>query len=157
MLAFTMQFSKHERTPTHTTTKPPQTPPLRTTQGTESWMRYDGKTGPHAQTHPTNQARRALRRPEDNQHQTKKQPGARFLRTQQCAPPSPADPSDGFPEPTKTRWAVLTSGINQEESNSQCSTNEQPTRRTFACGMSHGPHTPRTNPSVCGQCSLERR
>jgi hypothetical protein len=34
-------------------------------------MRYDGKTGPHAQTHPTNQARRALRRPEDNQHQTK--------------------------------------------------------------------------------------
>jgi hypothetical protein len=77
------------------------------------------------------------------------QPGVRFLRTQQCAPPSPAHPSDGFPEPgplRRGRQAVLTSGINQEESNSQCSTNEQPTRRTFACGMSHGPHTPRLNP-----------
>ncbi|GAB2873295.1 hypothetical protein GCM10027176_88320 [Actinoallomurus bryophytorum] len=58
MLAFTMQFSKHERTPTHTTTKPPKTPhPTDNTQGKKPWMRYDGKTGPHAQTHPTNRGR----------------------------------------------------------------------------------------------------
>jgi hypothetical protein len=63
-------------------------------------------------------------------------------------PPQPIRPMDFLnPAPLRRRrQAVLTSGINQEESNSQCSTNEQPTRRTFACGMSHGPHTPRLNP-----------
>src|SRR5258708_12218290 len=47
MLAFTMQFSKHERTPTHNHHQHPRK---------NQEMRYGGRTGPHARTCPTNQA-----------------------------------------------------------------------------------------------------
>src|SRR4051812_14694331 len=50
MLAFTMQFSKHERTPTHNHHQHP------TTRKTGDKTRYGGRTGPHARTHPTNPA-----------------------------------------------------------------------------------------------------
>jgi hypothetical protein len=74
MLAFTMQFSKHERTPTH---KPPPTP-----QQQSEEMRYGGRTGPHARTPPANPAGKV---PSGLKTQTLE--SARFLRTQQCARP----------------------------------------------------------------------
>ena len=61
MLAFTMQFSKHERTPTHNhhqhpnpTSNPQRKQPPRATA--RNTMRYGGQTGPHAQDPPANPA-----------------------------------------------------------------------------------------------------
>jgi hypothetical protein len=55
MLAFTMQFSKHERTPTHNHHQQP-TPTKKTGQRTPpagTKKRYGGQTGPHAKPPPT--------------------------------------------------------------------------------------------------------
>jgi hypothetical protein len=97
MLAFTMQFSKHERTPTHTTTKPPSpTAKTRTSPPQQARCGMEAGPAPHAQTHPTNQAKQAR---SGLKTQTPNKPDARSLRTQQCDR-TPAAPRDGFPEPT---------------------------------------------------------
>src|SRR4051794_1049604 len=115
MLAFTMQFSKHERTPTHTTTKPPQPPE----KHSKDMMRHGGRTSPHAETPPTTQASEGRsHRKTTNAH------GCPFPQDPTvCPAPHPAPEMD-FLIPPKRR-AVLTSGTNQKKPNSQCSTNEQ--------------------------------
>jgi hypothetical protein len=85
MLAFTMQFSKHERTPTHNHHQTTRNP-----NNTRNLMRYGGRTGPHAQPDPPNHGGTQPKRPEDTDTRPEG-PSARFLRTQQCAhnPPRP--------------------------------------------------------------------
>jgi hypothetical protein len=114
MLAFTMQFSKHEQNQPTTTTKPPTTP--KQPQG--QTVRYGGQTGLPARTLPTDQAGKNSKRPEEQTPRT----GARFLRTQQCA---------HNPEPDQTRRSHSQNlgGTNPTGPagvmNSQCSTYEQ--------------------------------
>jgi hypothetical protein len=75
MLAFTMQFSKHERTPTHNHHQHP-TPPTTS----RDKMRYDSQTGPHAPTPTTNNV-------------TEGQQRLKTTNTRQTRCPFPQDPT----------------------------------------------------------------
>jgi hypothetical protein len=133
MLAFTMQFSKHERTPTHNHHQHPDHP---AEPGDKT--RYGGRTGPHARTPPTNQAdeaRSGLKTPNTRPE------GLAPVSSGPNSVPGPPDSSrDGFPEPA--RRAVLTSVTNQRNRIASAPPMSKPTRETFARGMSHGPRVP---------------
>jgi hypothetical protein len=130
MLAFTMQFSKHERTPTHNHH-----------QTITTVTRYGGQTGPHARTHPTNPARQAQRRPEDNQHQMNHPMPVPSGPNSVTDPPQPT-PSDSFPEPTNSgQYSHL--GSTRKNRITSAPPMSKPTRRTLARSMSHGPTPPR--------------
>jgi len=79
MLASTMQFSKHERTPPHTTTNTP-TPNNRARPGMAA------RAVPRAQPHPANQAGTGIQAVRGDKRKPPDIGGfrARFLRTQQC-------------------------------------------------------------------------
>ena len=150
MLAFTMQFSKHERTPTHTPTNH-QNP---TTTGFDVvWEQDQSRT---QKPHPPTRRTGKFQRPEDNKHQ--KTSDARSLRTQQCAQPHQPDPRTVFLNPPLRRETDSTHVPDKPvRLNSQCSTNERTHPRDVRSW--HEPWTPPPpeQVSVWPVCSLERR
>src|SRR3954471_8238174 len=117
MLAFTMQLSKNERTPTHNHHHRP------TTRKTGDKTRYGGRTGPHARTHPANPAEQIPSGLKTRTTRPAKGLGARFLRTQQCARPLQPVPMMVFLDPPKTGSTHIRN--QPKRPNSQCSTSEQ--------------------------------
>jgi hypothetical protein len=123
-------------------------------------MRYGGRTGPYAQTRPTNQVMRVRRRPEDNQHQTRTS-----LVPVSSGPNSVPDP----PQPTPPMDFLNPAPSEEDDGQYSHLGSTRKNRIASAPLMSdppaeHSPAarvmdpTPRNQvPDVCGQCSLERR
>ncbi len=139
MLAFTMQFSKHERTPP----QPPPTPTTPHKTPAKQPMRYGGQEGPHAQTPPTNQADRAR-----SGLKTRTPTTGVAVSSGPNSVPGPTDPPrDGFPEPAKGR-AVLTSMTGRRDRIASAPPMSRYVREAFAHGTRPGPPPPRPAGSV---------
>jgi hypothetical protein len=141
MLAFTMQFSKHERTPTHTPTNHHR--PRTSKAHDVVWEKDRSRT---RKSHPPTR-RHGIHTPRRKQPP----PGGRFLRTQQCARPYPQPPLMDFLDPAETgQYSHLMD--QRQRSNSQCSTNERTHLQDVR--LQRGSWTPHPETSgVCGQCA----
>jgi len=146
MLAFTMQFSKHERTPTHTPTnhQTPQKP------GFDAVWRQDQP----ARGNPTHQpGSMGSTRP-----RRKQPPTWPFPQDPTVCPTHPSPPSMAFLNPATRTGQYSHTDEPENGSNSQCSTNERTHPQDIRLRQWVMDPTPRKGfGCVWPVCSLERR
>jgi hypothetical protein len=132
MLAFTMQFSKHERTPTLTP------PPNHQRQNPDAVWRPGQPARSSTPHQPDRSTRNGPKRQTDSPPPESERPSCPFPQDPTVCPAVPPA-SDGFPGP---RRAVLTSLIDETDRVASAPPMSGPTRETFAHGMGLDQHPP---------------